>query len=567
MAQTDFESTAEKGGTTLKLYRGEGVGLAALNMPKSNASDDFVGFALEFRPPKVKDWKVLGNRLNFDYEPPRDKVIFHPSTEAPFQKFRWVHVPMDVEKGDYRYRATPMFMKKDGSLLKGASVENAISLAAHTYDGFMNVGFTRGFASSQAYANPKRFPKFDEILPKDKGTGELGFDTKPFQKHYDWLGFEARRLIFQFLQEAIDNTSLTVDALFYEAREPDVVAMLERLGNRLRIIIDDHGETSHEDSNESQVAKRLKKSGAEVERMHFGRQQHNKTLILKRKSNGKPIRVLTGSTNFSLRGLYIQANNVLVFDDDGIAQLYEDVFEAYWNEPSKFRKNELSQKWHKIKNTHGVKLSFCFSPHSDESLSLDPVAEAITEAKSSVLYAVVFLNQLTGQVRDSLDELVQRSLFSYGVAQRVGGLSVQKPDGSRGLLPFAFIGSKAPQPFKREWAGGEGNMVHHKFVVTDFNGKSPKVFTGSSNMAAGGEKANGDNMILIEDRKVAIAYAIEALRMFDHFHFRVALKESDSKQEKLTLRKPPTSKDEKTWFKSYYVAGHVKERDRKLFGG
>ncbi len=146
-----------------------------------------------------------------------------------------------------------------------------------------------------------------------------------------------------------------------------------------------------------------------------------------------------------------------------------------------------------------------------------------------------------------------------------GGLSVVKPDGSRGLLPFAYIAKKAPQPFKREWSGGEGNMVHHKFVVTDFNGASPKVFTGSSNLAAGGELANGDNMILIEDRKVAIAYGIEALRLFDHFHFRVNLKEGDEKREKITLRKPPKDRDEKTWFASHYVNGHIKERDRKLF--
>ncbi|HRQ89839.1 MAG TPA: phospholipase D-like domain-containing protein, partial [Bacteroidia bacterium] len=63
-------------------------------------------------------------------------------------------------------------------------------------------------------------------------------------------------------------------------------------------------------------------------------------------------------------------------------------------------------------------------------------------------------------------------------------------------------------------------MVHHKFLVTDFNGARPTVYTGSSNMAAGGERDNGDNLICIEDRRVAIAYAIEALRLFDHFHFR-----------------------------------------------
>lgn len=560
---TDFESKEKKGSTTSKLYRGEGMGLIAMDLDRADADRDFVGFAVEFRAPGEKDWRILGNRLHFDYSGARARRSTYPSTEAPFQKFRWLHVPMDVRNGDYRYRVTPMYMRGSGPLVKGSSVENAISLAPETHGNVMNVGFTRGFASSQAYTDKKRFPNYDKILPANKGKGELTFDTEPFQKHYTWLGFEARKLIFDFLDQALDDTDLRVDAMYYEVREPDIVDRLERLGDRLRIIIDDHGENGEASSNESKAAKRLIDAGAEVKRMHFGRQQHNKVMIMKR--GKRPIRVLTGSTNFSLRGLYIQANNVLIFEQDAVAKLYEEVFEAYWTEPKKFKTNPLSQQWHQVGDLSGSPLSFCFSPHADNRLSLDPVADAIVNAESSVLYAVVFLNQLTGPVRDSLEDLVNRSLFSYGVAQRTGGLSVVKPDGSRGLLPFAYIAKKAPQPFKREWSGGEGNMVHHKFVVTDFNGKSPKVFTGSSNLAAGGELANGDNMILIEDRKVAIAYAIEALRLFDHFHFRVSLKEGDEKRETITLRKPPESADEKTWFASYYVNGHVKERDRKLF--
>jgi hypothetical protein len=108
-------------------------------------------------------------------------------------------------------------------------------------------------------------------------------------------------------------------------------------------------------------------------------------------------------------------------------------------------------------------------------------------------------------------------------------------------------------------------MVHHKFVVTDFNGARPTVFTGSSNMAQGGEKENGDHLIRIEDRKIAIAYAIEALKLFDHFHFRVSAKAPDAPTT-LRLQKPPAPGN-KPWFDQYYRPGHVKERDRKLFAG
>lgn len=266
------------------------------------------------------------------------------------------------------------------------------------------------------------------------------------------------------------------------------------------------------------------------------------------------------------RGLYIQANNALVFDDEAVAGKYGELFEAYWTLPKKFRQNPLSQQWWVVRDDDDSRVSLCFSPHSDSDVSLEPVAQAIENAESSVLYSIVFLNQLTGRVREALDELVQRSLFSYGVAQRVGGLTVTKPDGARGLLPFAYLAENVPEPFKSEWSGwteGHSNMVHHKFLVTDFNGDRPTVYTGSSNMARGGEEQNGDNLICIEDRKVAISYAIEALRLFDHFHFRVGAQDAEA-LDTLRLARPPQT-GEKTWFAQYYRPGHVKERDRKLF--
>ena len=53
---------------------------------------------------------------------------------------------------------------------------------------------------------------------------------------------------------------------------------------------------------------------------------------------------------------------------------------------------------------------------------------------------------------------------------------------------------------------------NHKFVV-DFNDSKPVVFTGSSNLAAGGEKANQDNLLAIRDASIATAFAVEAVRL------------------------------------------------------
>jgi hypothetical protein len=57
---------------------------------------------------------------------------------------------------------------------------------------------------------------------------------------------------------------------------------------------------------------------------------------------------------------------------------------------------------------------------------------------------------------------------------------------------------------------------------------------------------------------------VEALRIFDHYHFRVAQKEAKSKRKKLALAKPPRKAGEKPWWDEDYTVPQ-KVRDRELF--
>ena len=122
------------------------------------------------------------------------------------------------------------------------------------------------------------------------------------------------------------------------------------------------------------------------------------------------------------------------------------------------------------------------------------------------------------------------------------------------------------------------SSIHHKFVVTDFNLPTAKVFTGSSNLSLPGENNNGDHLIMIEDQRVATSYAIEALRVFDHLHFRSMMQVVEKKKkagtgtkagkDELKLRKPKAiSGEDENWFEPSYKAGSQKERDRKIFSG
>ena len=178
---TEFECRESAGGLTFKLYRGEGVALLAFDLDQAQATDDFVGFSVEVQYPGSTHWGALKNRLHFDYPPDLRRPRSFRSTEAPFQKFRWIHVPTEVKQGEFRYRVTACYMNAAGKLHTWAQVENAISLEPQTIDGFLNVGFTRGFASSQAYAD--RFNNEAGILPVpgSSAAASLDHDMAPFE--------------------------------------------------------------------------------------------------------------------------------------------------------------------------------------------------------------------------------------------------------------------------------------------------------------------------------------------------------------------------------------------------
>jgi phosphatidylserine/phosphatidylglycerophosphate/cardiolipin synthase-like enzyme len=294
--------------------------------------------------------------------------------------------------------------------------------------------------------------------------------------------------------------------------------------------------------------------------------QHNKALIAKR--NGEAQRVLFGSTNFSFRGIYIQANNALVFRSGEVAGYFEDVFELAFSNPKKFNAQPIATQWHLVQPAGGPPVHFSFSPHASADLSLNPVGAAIDQATSSVFFCIAFLNQAkSGAVREAVDRLENRTVFSYGISDKKGGLQVKKPDGSLGIVDFEYLAKNAPEPFKSEWSGGDGIHEHHKFVVTDFNLPTAKVFTGSSNLSVSGEEKNGDNLVMIEDPRVATSYAIEAVRVFDHLEFRAKMESGSAAKDAgaLTLDLPTALSGKPAWFEKFYQEGSQLEKDRKLF--
>ena len=141
---------------------------------------------------------------------------------------------------------------------------------------------------------------------------------------------------------------------------------------------------------------------------------------------------------------------------------------------------------------------------------------------------------------------------------------LQKPNGNTAPVFSSALSKNVPEPFQDEPSGGGGVRMHHKFVVIDFDKPTARVYLGSYNFSSAADSKNGENLVLIRDRRIAVAYMVEALRIFDHYHFRVAQREASTAKTRLTLATPPRARGEKPWFDEYWTDPQ-RIRDRKLF--
>ncbi|HXC55074.1 MAG TPA: phospholipase D-like domain-containing protein [Rhizomicrobium sp.] len=607
------------GAFTVKAYIGDAKTLLAFNIDKPGAKN-LAGFTIQCQPASGPAYYLL-NSLQFETPADHAQDNSQPansSINAPYRKFRWLHVPGSAHQGTepsfgaYTYTATPRYFDGKGSLLPlDPKTSAAVSVDVKPFaSGKLALGFTRGFTQSQAFVH--HFGKAALIRPKVK---QLIFDTSAqsganaqgdkytYQDEYEWLGFTARQQIFALLNAVLADHSLHLDMFAYDLNEPDVLTILLKLAaqGRIRIILDNA--TLHhasppkpEDQFTTQFTKAAKGKAA-ILRGKFQRFAHDKIFIVS--TDGTPAtasKVLTGSTNFSVTGLYVNSNHVLVFDDPTVAGTYAQVFNAAWTgkvQEKAFLASPLSGKSFAFGGSGGVpKMEVTFSPHKADYADqiLGGIADRVTQegkkpkADGSVLFAVMQLDGSDSPVYKALAAVHKNQrVFSFGISDTTSGIALYAPGNKSGVLVTGKpAGTVLPPPFDQVPGVGLGHQVHHKFVVCGFNDDDAVVYCGSSNLAPGGEASNGDNLIAIHDQDVATVFAIEALGLVDHFNFLdkyagKAAKAGKGSKAKAPAKKKPTSQtqaaldakwyldtDDK-WTQSYFDSSDTHCADRLLF--
>lgn len=596
---------AKTGPFSITAYRGDAKTLLAFNLTTKPSRTNLAGFTVEVKPPGVPSYYLL-NALSFKDPSKHAQVTTEPATStvnAPLHRFRWVHHPglfhqgLAPKLGEYTYTVTPRYFDKKQSLLPldpglGASVKINV---APFQTGKLSMGFTRGFVQSQAYV--RHFGNRAPIRPADAaltydlsriaGTNPKG-ESFTYETQYQWLGFTARKAIRDLLDEAVNDPGLRLDVFAYDLNEPSVVEALLTLGKakRVRIILDNaalhHSKTDAtlEDDFETEFTA-VAGAGA-LKRGHFGRYAHNKVFVVSDATG--PVKVLTGSTNFSVTGLYVNSNHILIYDDRTVAKLYSDVFGAAWDADVKaaaFKKTAYAKQTFTFATENLPKTSITFSPHDEELAGtlLDRLVKRVGKEKGksgSVLFAVMTLDgDSENPVYDALNVIHKRQdVFSYGISDAPKGISLYKVGKKTGLLVTGKpVDTVLPEPFSQV-PGVRGHQVHHKFIVCGFNGSDPTVYCGSSNLALMGEQVNGDNLLEIHDEEIATVFAIEALELVDHFEFlgKLEKKSKASPASPKPADKADAAKAAKwflgttdAWAEKYFDPDDLHSVDRVLF--
>ena len=560
---------------TLKLHRGDGMCLIAMNWKNGKPPKDFVGFAIEYKEPDGDRFYALKNRLGFPRASGENDSDRLSTRLSPIQKFRWVHFPRNAElPGEFVYKITPVFMNGADELSYGEPQEASIELRRDTYPDQLNVAFTRGFVSSQAFVERYRVDAIPQLLPAKADQGLDFVPTHPkAEEALAWMGFEARSAILEVLDSAIKDAEAQVRVVSYDLNEPGIVSRLEQLGRRLKIIIDDDGAHGKPKSGESLAAERLSASaGAEnVKRQHLGKLQHNKTIVV---DGPKAQAAICGSTNYSWRGFFVQNNNAIILRGKNAVKIFQTAFKDYWaNDGAAGFGKTGSAAWNSL-GLAGIDAQIGFSPRLKKNAMLKDIADDIAGTESSLFFSLAFLYQTPGAIQDAVKKIKKDgAIFSYGISDHevkgingktASGVALQKPNGKVTLVQPSALTKNVPPPFMAEPTGGGGTRMHHKFVVIDFDKPTARVYMGSYNFSSAADIQDGENLLLIRDRRIAVSYVVEAIRIFDHYHFRVAQLDAKKAKKKLQLARPPRNPGEKPWWDEDYTNAR-KILDRELF--
>ncbi|HYW63639.1 MAG TPA: hypothetical protein VE865_10640 [Bradyrhizobium sp.] len=352
---------------------------------------------------------------------------------------------------------------------------------------------------------------------------------------------------------------------------------------------------------------------------HIG---HNKFAVLLN-SNGKPIAVWSGSTNWTPTGLCAQSNNTIVIESEDVAKAYFD----YWTRlhadklplPKPLSAPLASDQGPALRKANATanhakldggktQIDLWYSPNTPKTGTpanrtvppdLEFVFSLMKKAKDAIFFLVFNPGRTKGDPEGEADiNTVVSAAIDFGRLDPkltvFGAISdptavpgfVAPPKGApkdAPKIPPAAIFTPAGVPnvlmiraaaiddvvgdFQRELLSAGHAIIHDKIVVIDPMSETDcVVITGSHNQGFKASYANDENMLILRGNKpLALAYTTHVLDIYDHYKFRAVLEQQ--KRDAMLAGKPapkrPTGKGflqtKDTWQDPYLSGEKGKE--------
>lgn len=491
------------------------------------------GFALERinvtskKVTPLPSWVGFDGQKNEEWEP---RTTF----EWPIQKFSWADYTADPGSV-YCYRITPMTGTADDLVPQEhlSFTTNPTHITANR--GACNAYFNRGILAAQFVT--RSLPKDSNGLPDYRRLRDrIDQPGDPLRNKLAGQVLPALRSLFARARREGGQ----LFASLYELNDTELLS--EMIGCPfLHLILSNAGDN---DGTNHSARQSLHESGVHIQDRilkgnHIG---HNKFVVYC-DSKGKPQAVLLGSTNWTFTGLCGQANNVLIIENQDLAQQYLDYWQAMSDDDAQgadFRTSNRQRREEVELDMGSARVWFSPNtiqqnkPAKDPALpgDLEEVFRAISKAKQAVLFLVFQPGSPSIVDQVAMTAAGKPELFVRGAATDPGlpgkfeetllfHRGNQAPDAA--LISAAEIKDQFSfwQKELLKSSPQAHAIIHDKIVVIDPFSEDCVVVTGSHNLGFKASYANDENLVIIRgNRALAEAYAAHVLHIYDHYRFR-----------------------------------------------
>jgi phosphatidylserine/phosphatidylglycerophosphate/cardiolipin synthase-like enzyme len=557
-----------KNGFTLNIVAGMHVVILGMDLKKEDCKG-LMGFAIHRTDHDEEEAYWLKGMKTFEQTDPGFIAGSTYSTKQhPIQGFSWSD--FTAKPGhNYTYRVQALKGKP-----KQLVVERELELTIKTEseeDGLHDIYFNRGASASQEYVR-----RFGNRQPDV---------NNPDDPRWEWLSRGLMEAIESFIKRAKDN-KWGIRVAAYEFRLDyfaNIIKAAKDRGVDVKVLYDANnnppdkeGKIFPKDENEQTARKADIKSICQerITRDDVKRPpiSHHKFIVLL--NNNKAVAVLTGSTNFSMGGVYGQSNCVHIVEDKQIADNYLKCWNIIENNPYyKDLKKQFSQ-WNQIpegKAPEGT--TTIFSPQ-ETLAALDWYSDRAMNAKNALFMTFAFgMNEVFKEVYNNstaslrfalLDKLLPPGTRkNKRAAAEAEMLKIRKKIENRFSVGNLISTNNLDRWVRENLTGFNTHVqyIHTKFMLVEPLGNDPLVITGSANFSGASTDTNDENMLIIKGNKhVADIYLGEYMRLWNHYAFREwASSQKDIKNA--TFKHLDT---ESKWWESYF-GNTAQSRQRQYF--